>query len=441
MRGLMDLDAVVIADRASTLRVHGLTLVERARRVAVRAGAKRVLVVDVAPDGRGELAGWWRGGRVVVVRAADQLVHTPLVAPLVAAPAPAIAIVPPRGFAPDLGAGDYAGAFIVDGAAAERALAALGRGDDDRDVAAALHDAGAAALAHGAVARHPVRDAGEARAAARMLEQILVKPQDNAITRYMYRPVSLPLTRLLARTPITPNQVSYAVGVLAAIGLWLTAQASMASAIAGTAVILLSSYVDCCDGEIARLKLLSSRYGAWLDTIIDELSSIGYMLAIGWHCHLYFGPNYLGPLGFDPWLVAMIASLATYLISLYCIYYNIIVVVGSANSQDYASQLEVVPGDAPNTVRLAPKPVPPLAPSRSLPRPIAAILEFAPNIVRRDFICWASLAFAVLHLTHVAFGVLALGGVVTGVIVVRDHARLRLARRAIHRSGQILIPR
>jgi hypothetical protein len=114
-------------------------------------------------------------------------------------------------------------------------------------------------------------------------------------------------------------------------------------------------------------------------------------------------------------------------------------VVGSANSQDYASRLEVVPGDQPNTVRLRPVAAPPLQTARTLPRPIAMILAFLPNIVRRDFICWASLVFAVLQLTHVAFATLVLGGVVAMFIVGVDHARLRLARRAIARRGQMIL--
>ena len=51
----------------------------------------------------------------------------------------------------------------------------------------------------------------------------LVKTQDNAVTRYLYRPVSLPLTRVLAWTPITPIQISYAVAALVALGCWVAA--------------------------------------------------------------------------------------------------------------------------------------------------------------------------------------------------------------------------
>jgi phosphatidylglycerophosphate synthase len=71
--------------------------------------------------------------------------------------------------------------------------------------------------------------------------------------------VSIAMTRVLVRTPITPNQVSCVTAILVVLGCWLTAHAGMRYAIAGTAVMLGAAYVDCCDGEIARLKLLSSR--------------------------------------------------------------------------------------------------------------------------------------------------------------------------------------
>ena len=115
-------------------------------------------------------------------------------------------------------------------------------------------------------------------------------------------------------------------------------------------VIQVSScYFDCCDGEIARLKLMSSKFGAWLDTIVDELSTVGYMVACGWHCHLYWGQP-----GWDMWTVGIVIGLATYTWSIYCIYFNIIVGVGSANSQDYASKFEIV---RPPTSILAEPPV------------------------------------------------------------------------------------
>ena len=434
------LDAIILADDPlSHVRIAGLAASERAVRVAKRVGATRVRVVDRA-EARGELVAWRHGrtGAVLVIRA-NQLVHTPLVAPLIEAistlPAPgiAMAVVPDAPLVEDLTTAAYAGAFVATGDAAEDAIAALARGESDDGIVV-----GATPIPHGAIARAPIATTGERRDAHRLLYKILVKPQDNAITRYLYRPVSFPLTRLLVWTPITPNQISYIVAALVAIGCWLTAHDDMNTALFGTVVVLGASYVDCCDGEVARVKLLSSRFGAWIDTVVDELSSVGYMAAIGWHCHLHFGPQWFGNPPFDPWTVAIAISIPVYLWGIYCIYYNIIVAVGSANSQDYVGRFEVAPGREPATVRLVPAAPKAIAVKRELPPWVEWLATYAPYIVRRDFIAWGTVVLAALHLTSVSFAGLVIGGVMTFVVLTIDHVRLRSLRRSIVRRGQMI---
>jgi len=423
-------DAVVLAEGPlASLEVVGLTLGERARRVAAKVGARRVLVI-ASPAERAAIAAWWRESRatsVLVIRASDQVVHTPLVAPLVARADTSIAVAPEGG--------GYAGALFAAGADATTVIDGLAAGADDAALAARLGRA--EPIAHGEIARHPATTRAERRAAARMLYRIVHKPQDNAITRYLYRPVSFPLTRLFVQTPLTPNQISILTGILVVIGLWVTARGSMNDAILGTGIVLFASYVDCCDGEVARLKLLSSRFGAWLDTVIDELASLGYMVALGWHCHLWWGRDYAGDLGFDPWLAGIAIGAFTYALTIYVIYYNIIVVVGSANSQDYVGRFEVVPGGAPGTVRLRPAAAPAID-AHELPRPVRWMATYLPYMVRRDFISWATLGLAALHLTQVAFVMLVAGGAVTSAVVSIDHVRLVRQRRAIARAGQVL---
>jgi hypothetical protein len=425
---MAQLDAVILADDPlAQIKVAGLTACERAVRVAKRVGATRVLVIRGTRSG---LVAWrsTANGPVLVIRA-DQLVHTPLVAPLVAA-------IPADGVAVAVGDDDrYAGAFVATGAAAARAIEALAAGDEQAVIAGEV-----IRVRHGEIARHPLATVEDRAAAHRLLYRILVKPQDNAITRWLYRPVSLPLTRLLVWTPITPNQISLLIAVLVAIGCWLTAHESMSMVIAGTLTILVSAYLDCCDGEIARVKLLSSRFGAWMDTVVDELSSVGYMVALGYHCHLYYGPRFFGDLGgdlgMDPWLAGVVIGVVTYALTIYGVYYNIIVAVGSANSQDYVARFEAVPGEHPNSMRLRPAAV--KEPTRQLPGWLQPIASFLPNVVRRDFIAWGSVVLAVLHLTQVAFITLVVGGVVSAVVIAIDHVRLRRLRASIVRAGHIL---
>jgi hypothetical protein len=435
-----ELTAVVLADAPlARVRIAGLTARERAIRVARKFGATRVLVIasrdqrpasSTAEGGavviasRAELADV-RADAVLVIRA-DQLVHTPLVSAL---PRDRDAVSVDRD-------GAYAGAFIAVGAAAAQALAALARGEGDVEVAAHLPEA--VRVPHGEIARAPIATPEERRAAHRLLYRILIKPQDNAITRYAYRPVSFPLTRLLVWTPITPNQISYLVAAIVAFGCWIAAHASDRAALVGTLVVLAASYLDCCDGEVARVKLLSSRLGAWIDTVVDELSSVGYMIAIGWHCARAYGPGYFGALPFDPWKVGIAVSVVTYMWAIYCIYYNIIVAVGSANSQDYVGRFEAVPGSTPRSVRLRPATTGALPATREHSSVVRWIATYVPYMVRRDFMSWLMVVLAALRWTKFSFGLLVVGGIVTFVIVTVDHLRLRSLRRSIVRKGLIV---
>lgn len=429
---MVPFDAVVIADDPlARIKIAGLEVRERARRVAHKVGAQRVFLVENADD-RARVVTWRRADHALLVIRANQLVHTPLVAPLIERIGDALV----RGAAISVGPDDeFAGAYLVVSDHARDAAAAIARGDDT-----AAFVANPARIAHGEIARHSIATPADRDAAHKLLYRILIKPQDNAITRYLYRPVSFPLTRLLVWTPITPNQVSGIVALMVAVGCWLTFHASFSKVIAGSVLILAASYVDCCDGEIARVKLLSSRFGAWMDTVVDELSSVGYMVAIGYHCHLYFGREFFGlaQTSVDPWLLAVYISVGTYSWCMYCIYYNIIVAVGSANSQDYVGRFEAVPGTQPGTMRLAPAAAKAIVPTKPLPKPIAWLATYAPYIVRRDFIAWLAVLLAVLHLTHVAFAMFAVGGVISFVVLTRDHVALRRLRRSIVRSGQQL---
>ena len=48
----------------------------------------------------------------------------------------------------------------------------------------------------------------------------------------------------------------------------------------GGITIQLASILDGCDGEIARLKLLHSARGAWLDTVLDRYADVAMGIAV-----------------------------------------------------------------------------------------------------------------------------------------------------------------
>jgi len=98
---------------------------------------------------------------------------------------------------------------------------------------------------------------------------------DGFISQYINRPLSRRLSVALSKTPLTPNHitlVSFFMGLLGAVGL---AGTDPLFWIAGGILIQIASIVDGCDGEVARIKLLQSPQGAWLDTVLDRYSDMG----------------------------------------------------------------------------------------------------------------------------------------------------------------------
>ncbi|HEU5393860.1 MAG TPA: CDP-alcohol phosphatidyltransferase family protein [Candidatus Methylomirabilis sp.] len=96
-----------------------------------------------------------------------------------------------------------------------------------------------------------------------MVTVVATKPE--CLTQWCSRP----LTRLLLRTPLTPNQVTAGnllVGLAALGGL---AVGTTGWALAG-ALLLQGYYVlDHCDGEVARARGLASPAGFWFDRGAD----------------------------------------------------------------------------------------------------------------------------------------------------------------------------
>ena len=107
-------------------------------------------------------------------------------------------------------------------------------------------------------------------AAERKLDQWLVKPTDGNFARFNRR-ISVPISRQLIKLPITPNMVSvFTLGVGLAAGLSF-ARGGYWNMLAGAVLSLFASILDGCDGEVARLKLMESDFGCWLETVCDWL--------------------------------------------------------------------------------------------------------------------------------------------------------------------------
>lgn len=381
--------------------ITGLTLAERARRVAVQAGVakERVVLVRSADElaaARSSLA----GQPLLVMTAADQVVAAQLLGPLRLAE---------RGNRKAVHEGAAAGAWVVD---AEHASAAL-------DALAPLVGASSGSVLSLALppeisvedvevdrrARFLIRTPEDVKAAIRWQYELVNKPLDAPICRYFYRPLARPLTILFLRTPLTPNAISVISILMSLAGCFIAASPDPMTHVWGLVLLLGGGIVDANDGEVARLRLESSKTGAWLDAMGDDMARIALLLGMGAHvAHLQ--PTW------PVWPIT-IASVAMTVTSLVLIYWYCIYVINSTNNQDYTKALQIGPG-----VRAEEK------------RSIGAwIADMAAQIVRRDFIDLAIVFVALAGGSAVTFSLLSLGSVVTLVIVIPTHLKIVKALR------------
>lgn len=108
------------------------------------------------------------------------------------------------------------------------------------------------------------------------------KPKDIVWNRFVARPLAAVFLVPLRRTSVTPNQITFLTLVIFVAGAALLALVPGWRALVLAAAILELSYVfDCVDGQLARLKGLSSPVGAHLDFLMDELKAFVLVAAVG----------------------------------------------------------------------------------------------------------------------------------------------------------------
>ncbi|HVE14366.1 MAG TPA: CDP-alcohol phosphatidyltransferase family protein, partial [Elusimicrobiota bacterium] len=92
-----------------------------------------------------------------------------------------------------------------------------------------------------------------------------VKSSDGFMARVFDRHVSLAVTRRLLNTSVTPNFMTLLSTALGLCGAALMTDGHRPFMVGGALLVWLHTLLDGCDGEMARLKFLESRWGGILD--------------------------------------------------------------------------------------------------------------------------------------------------------------------------------
>jgi len=107
------------------------------------------------------------------------------------------------------------------------------------------------------------------------------KSQDGFVSRYLNRPISREVTRLLLRFPTTPNAWTLFIFPIPVIASLILLHGSYWSFLWGLVLFQVFSVLDGCDGELARAKFLESERGRQLDDLFDILSNVLLVVGLG----------------------------------------------------------------------------------------------------------------------------------------------------------------
>ncbi len=126
-----------------------------------------------------------------------------------------------------------------------------------------------------------VRSAREAREASARLLATMWQDTDGLLARYFDRSISTRISPWLVRWGVSPNAITMAA---TAIGLWgavWLASPGTSRSVVGAALVVLSTILDGCDGEVARLTLTASPSGRRLDLLGDNAVNAAVFAALG----------------------------------------------------------------------------------------------------------------------------------------------------------------
>ena len=97
------------------------------------------------------------------------------------------------------------------------------------------------------------------------------------IARNINGRMSLPLSKLLVKTSLTPNAVSVLINL---IGVLCGPFYALGHPVLGALFMQAATVLDRCDGEVARIKLMETKKGQWVDTISDQFTVLSFLIGV-----------------------------------------------------------------------------------------------------------------------------------------------------------------
>ena len=131
------------------------------------------------------------------------------------------------------------------------------------------------------------------------------------------RRLSVYLTWIILRTPLSANFVTLAFGIVGMLSVILFANGERHTNIIGSILLILHVLLDYVDGDVARVRDTQSVFGAVFESILHDLTYPGLFLAIGWgFYHQNDGNEYI-------LIISMIAAIFWIISNNISVYYQL----------------------------------------------------------------------------------------------------------------------
>lgn len=146
------------------------------------------------------------------------------------------------------------------------------------------------------------------RAERKILDSLRGKTNDGPVSHWLNRPVSIRFSKILVNFNITPNQISFFSFMLSMIAAGLFALGNYGYLALGGIIAQFASILDGSDGEVARLKYLSSDYGGWFDAVLDRYADAFLLFGLTWYVYSH---------NLSPWVlgVGFLAIIGSFMLS------------------------------------------------------------------------------------------------------------------------------
>jgi phosphatidylglycerophosphate synthase len=122
------------------------------------------------------------------------------------------------------------------------------------------------------------------RRARRRAEHLLLeqgrKPSDGFVAAHFNRHISLFISKYLLRMHVSPMLVTLSNLLVALVSCWFIARGGYLNGAIGGLLFQISSILDGCDGEIARINHCSSEAGARLDNLCDIVTLLVFSASL-----------------------------------------------------------------------------------------------------------------------------------------------------------------